>query len=134
MLLCNTAAPLTANALLLSDGDGDDMFLPVPRQSFPTSSDSMNTTIPSPNRVQVSQRSNLIFTPHRLLIPSHPSMDTSIPSPNSIQFSPSSDSSIPNGSDNYYYYNNFDSWTKRTPYSNGIHFSQFHTSLIFLKI
>jgi hypothetical protein len=107
MLLCNTAAPLTANALLLSDGD--DMFLPVPRQSFPTSYDSMNTSIPSPNRVQVSQRSNLIFTPHQLLIPSHPI------GPNRVQFLPSSDSSIRNGSDNSYY-NNLDSWTKRTPY------------------
>jgi len=33
--------------LLLSDDDG--MFLPVPRQFFPTSYDSINA-IPSPNR------------------------------------------------------------------------------------
>jgi Ca2+-binding RTX toxin-like protein len=111
MLICNTVAPLTTNALQLSDGDGDDIFLPVPR---PTSYDSMNTSIP--NRVQVSQRSNLIFTsiPHQLLTPSHPNMNTSIPSPNSIQFLPGSDR-VSNGS-NSYYYNNFDSWTNRTPY------------------
>src|SRR5215472_9176164 len=75
MLLCNTVAPLTANALLLSDGDndgdGDGMFLPVPRQFFPTSYDSMNASTSSPNRVQ---------------------------------FLPSSDSAH-NGSDNYYYNN-----------------------------
>jgi len=113
MLLCNTVAPLTANALLLSDGDddgdGDGMFLPVPRQFFPTSYDSMNASTSSPNRVQVSQRSNLIFTP------SHPSMNASIPSPNTIQFLPSSDSAH-NGSDSYYY-NNFGSWANRRPYS-----------------
>jgi hypothetical protein len=132
MLLCNTVAPLTANALLLSDdsdSDSDGIFLPVPRQFFPTSYDSMNTSI-GPNRVQVSQRSNPIFTPipHQLLSPSHPSMNTSISSPNNIQFLPSSDSAHI-GSDSYYY-NNFGSWANRTPYS----FWQFHTSLIFLKI
>src|SRR5215469_3917767 len=97
MLICNTVAPLTANALLLSDGDGDDMFLPFPRQFFPTTTFGMNTSIP--NRVQVSQRSNLIFTPiqHQLLSPSHPSRNTSL-------------------SSNGYYYNNFDSGTNRTPY------------------
>jgi hypothetical protein len=118
MLLCNTVAPLAANALLLSDGDrdGDDVFLPVPRQFFPTSYDSMNSSISSPNRIQVSQRPNLIFTPipHELLPPSHPSMNSSISSPNTIQFLPSSDSSIRNGSDSYYY-NNFGSWPNRTP-------------------
>jgi hypothetical protein len=117
MLLCNTVAPLTANALLLSDddGDGDGMFLPVPRQFFPTSYDSMNASISSPNRA--SQRSNLIFTPipHQLLSLSHPSMNTSISSPNNIQFLPSSDSAHI-GSDSYYY-NNFGSWANRTPYS-----------------
>jgi hypothetical protein len=121
MLLCNTVAPLTANALLLSDGDGDfdgdGMFLPVPRQLFPTSYDRLNTSISSPNRVQVSQRLNLIFTPilHQLFTSSHRSMNTSISSPNSIQFLPSSYSSIRNGSDSHYY-NNLDSWVNRTPY------------------
>ena len=85
--------------MLLSDGDGDDTFLPVPRQFLPTSYDSMNA---SPNRIQVSQRPNLIFTPipHQLLSPSHSSMNTSIPGPNTIQFLPSSDS-VRNGSVSY---------------------------------
>jgi Ca2+-binding RTX toxin-like protein len=74
----------------------------------------MNASISSPNRVQVSQRSNLIFTPipYQFLSPSHPS--TSI-SPNTIQFLPSSDS-VRNGSDSYYN-NNFGSWANRTPYT-----------------
>jgi hypothetical protein len=93
MLLCNTVAPLTANALLLSDGDGDGMFLPVPRQLFPTSNDSMNTSISSPNRVQVSPRSIFTPIPHQLFTPSHPSLNESISSPNRL-----------------------DSWVKRTPY------------------
>jgi hypothetical protein len=94
MLLCNTVAPPTANALLLSDsdsdgdGDGDGMFLPVLRELFPTSYDSMNTSISSPNRVQVFKRSIFTFTPiqHQLFAKSHLSMNTSISSPNSIQF------------------------------------------------
>jgi hypothetical protein len=41
-------------------------------------------------------------------------MNTSISNPNNVQFFPSSDSGI-RGSDSYYY-NNFGSWTNRTPY------------------
>ena len=59
MLLCNALVPLTANALLLNNGGGDGMFLPVPSQLFPISHHSMNASISSPNSVQFSPSSNL---------------------------------------------------------------------------
>ena len=59
MLLCNALLPLTANALLLKNAGGDGMFLPVPHQLFPISHQSMNTSISSPNSVQLLPGSNL---------------------------------------------------------------------------
>ena len=59
MLLCNALLPLTANALLLKNGGGDGMFLPVPHQLFPISHHSMNASISSPNSVQLFPSSNL---------------------------------------------------------------------------
>jgi hypothetical protein len=117
MLLCNTVAPLAANAFSLNNGSGDGMFLPVPRQLLPTSYHGMGTSMPDPNSIQVSPHSNITFTPipHELSSTSHPSMNTSISNPNSVQFLPGSNLNIRNGSDSYYY-NNSSAWSNRTPF------------------
>ena len=52
IMLCNTVAPLTANALMSNIGSSDGMFLPIPHQLFPTLHPSMNTSISSPKSVQ----------------------------------------------------------------------------------
>jgi hypothetical protein len=118
MLLSNTVAPLTADALSLNKGSGDDgLFLLVPRQLLPTSYHGMSTSMPDPNSIQVYPHSNLTSTPttHGLSPTFHPSMNTSISNPNSVQFLPGSDLNIRNGSDSYYY-NNHDAWSNRTPF------------------
>src|SRR5215469_13020291 len=118
LLLCNTVAPLAANALPLNSGSGDGMFLPIPRQLLPTSYHGMSTSMPDPNSIQVSPHSNITLTPipHELSSRSHPSMNTSISNPNnSVQFLPSSNLNIRNGSD-IHYYNNPGASSNRTPF------------------
>ncbi len=88
MLLLNALVPLTANALLLKNSGSEGLFLPVPGQLI-TKSHSIN-----------SSSSNIQNRP--------------IPSSNSVQFSPTSNPNIHNGS-NSYYYNNSNSWAKKTP-------------------
>ncbi len=88
MLLLNALVPLTANALLLKNSGSEGLFLPVPGQLI-TKSHSIN-----------SLSSNIQNRP--------------IPSSNSVQFSPTSNPNIHNGS-NSYYYNNSNSWAKKTP-------------------
>src|SRR5215831_8421694 len=117
LLLCNTVAPLAANALSLNSGSGDGMFLPIPRQLLPTSYHGMSTSMPDPNSIQVSPHSNITLTPipPELSSTSHPSMNTSISNPNSVQFLPSSNLNIRNGSDSHYY-NNPDASSNKTPF------------------
>jgi len=107
LLVCNTVAPLAANALPLNSGSGDGMFLPIPRQLLPTSYHGMSTSMPDPNSIQVSPHSNITLTPipHELSSRSHPSMNTSISNPNNVQFLPSSNLNIRNGSDRHHYNN-----------------------------
>ena len=118
LLLCNTVAPLAANALSLNSGSGDGMFLPIPRQLLPTSYHGMSTSMPDPNSIQVSPHSNITLTPipHEVSSRSHPSMNISISNPNnSVQFLPSSNLNIRNGSDSHYY-NNPGASSNRTPF------------------
>ena len=113
ILLCNTAGPLTANALSLNNGSGDGMFLPVPRPLLPTSYHGMSTSMPDPNSIQVSH-TNLTFTPipHELSPTSHPSMNTYSSNPNSVQFLPGSN--LIRNDSNSYYDNKVGAWSDRT--------------------
>ena len=105
ILLCS-AVPISANALLLKNSGAEGMFLPVPRQLFPTSFHGMSTSMPDPNSIQVSPHSNLTSTPIQTTT-SHPTMNTSISNPNNVQFLPSSSSNT--------------AWPNRTPFGSFLH-------------
>jgi Ca2+-binding RTX toxin-like protein len=69
MLLCNALIPLAVNALPSNNGGGDGMFLPIPRPNYlsiysntipmTASHNGTNSSVSSPNNVQLSPISNL---------------------------------------------------------------------------